>query len=97
MNTIANDNICWHRAAPKPVALLIRPWADGGATILHRDASGNLYGCRDVSNKLPSDFAICLAAWIKDAKDKGLPVEDTAGAFAAIQKLARQLNAVACQ
>lgn len=93
MKAAANENVDWKRASYKPVALLILPWAKGGCTMVHRDKAGTLHGCRDVSNKLPTDYAVCAAAWINDAKQRGLSVEDHANVFAAIQAVSNELMA----
>lgn len=72
--------IDWHRAAPKPVALLFLPWQDG-VSIVMRDASGKLYGCRDLTIHHPKDTtaAACVAAWISTESERGLTIEDHAG------------------
>lgn len=74
-------SVNWERAAPSPVALVFLPWENGGVTICHRDASGQLYGCRDKTRN--ESFAVCVEAWAKGARQEGLAVEDIAGCLAA--------------
>ena len=61
------DAIDWNSAAPQPVALLLLDWLDGciirGTLVAHRDASGQVHGCRHVMRGTGHDEIV--AAWIK--------------------------------
>ena len=70
---MAEPTIDWGCFCPNPVSVVILPW-EHGLTIPQRDASGKLYGCRDVSDG-PCQVEI-LDAWIADGIRCGLAVED---------------------
>lgn len=71
-----DDSINWDRAAPNPVALVFLPW-ELGVTIVKRDISGGLHGCRDVARG--EHFADCIRAWVSSEHERGLRIEDRAG------------------
>lgn len=71
--------INWANAAPDPVALVLLDWAEArtgttGTTIAKRDASGLLYGCRDVTRGDEHDAIV--STWRSDAEAQGLAIDD---------------------
>lgn len=67
-------NIIWNRFSPNPVALILLPWPEGGTTICKLDQDGQFYGQRDVTHGSHHDEIV--AAWISDARQCGLRVDD---------------------
>lgn len=68
------EKMIWGRAAPDPKALILHDRADGGTILAHRDASGKVYGVRDVGKG--EDHDIVVSAWKNHARARGLEIED---------------------
>jgi len=66
----APTNLSFDGHAKEYVAIVLYDYARGGTTIAKRDASGNLYGCREVAAGGQHDAIV--ESWC----DQALPVED---------------------
>ena len=81
----------WHGSPwVKMTALVLLPWDGGGTTIAKRGEDGVLYGGRDVTHGHLHDGIV--RAWVEDAREKGLPVDDLRGASAGLHRPPRETN-----
>lgn len=67
------DEIDFDHCCEEPTALVLLPWAEG-ITIAKHNASGKVYGCRDVTKGPGSADIVC--SWLKGARQDGLEIED---------------------